>query len=97
MHQQDLDEKLDRTEFINRMTETNNVQDSIVKLEYNIKGIAKRLLEVEQSTEKAYKKSKKTIDLRMEEAKSNFQALEGLVKILEDEIKAKPGVQASSY
>lgn len=92
VHQQDLDDKLDRTEFVNRMTENNNVQDSIVKLEFNFKGLAKKLLEVEQDAEKAYKKSKKTIDIRIEEAKANFQALELLVKGLEEEIKLKPSV-----
>jgi hypothetical protein len=96
VHLQDLDEKLDRTEFVNRMTENNNVQDSIVKLEYNFKGLAKKLLEVEQSSEKAAKKAKKTIEARIEEAKTNFQALELLFRGLEDEIKAKPSVCSSN-
>ena len=92
VYQQDLDDKLDRMEFINRMSESNNVQDSMVKLEYNFKGISRKLLEVEQAAEKSFKKSKKTIEIKIEEAKSNFQALETLVTRLEVEIQGKPSV-----
>jgi DNA primase len=92
VHQQDLDDKLDRTEFINRMTENNNVQDTIVQLEYNFKGLAKQLKETEEATEKGYKKTKKLVEAKFEEAKTNVQSLERLVSTLEVEIKSKPSV-----
>lgn len=92
MYQQDLEEKVDRSEFVSRITDNSNVQDSIVKLEYNFKGILKKLSENEDATNKSYRKTKKMVDLKMEETKTNFLTIEKVVKRLEAEIKSKPGV-----
>lgn len=91
-HQLDLEDKLDRTEFQNRMSESNSLQDTIVKVDYNTKTLSRKVKELEDALEKSYKKMKKHSENKSEETDRRIVGLVDQIECLNQEIKTKPSV-----
>lgn len=90
--QQDLDEKLDKAEYINRLSEGANLHDTVQKLEYEIKSLNKKYKEVDENTNKIYKKLKASIQEGSDSQKAELERIEGGIKTIAEEFKKKPSV-----
>lgn len=90
--QQDLDEKLDKAEYINRLSEGANLYDTVQKLEYDIKSLSKKNKELDDNTNKIYKKLKGSVQEVSDFQKVEVERLEALIKTVSEEFKKKPSV-----
>lgn len=92
MLQQDLDEKLDKGEYLNRLAEGTNYEDSLVRMEYDLKKVSKESKGAQKKAEKTEKKLKEFMEGHGFVNKSDFKALQTDHQSLKESFDLKPSV-----